>query len=310
MKLDRLVGMIMVLLNKERISAQALADMFEVSPRTIYRDIDTINMAGIPIHSVPGVGGGFEIMQEFKVNKHVFSNAELSAMLMGLSNLSSIIRGCESVSALAKIKTFIPADSAKDIESKAAQVCMDLNPWIVTGHVQQNLDTIKAALQDNRMLSFAYTAHRGIKTARTVEPYQLISKGGHWYLQGYCHMRNGFRLFRLSRMEALQMERETFTPRVCPKPILDFAEVLASMQREVKLRIHKSILDRVLNYCTSEQVSPDGDEHYIVMFPFIENDYYYDLLLGFGDRCECLEPLTVRWEMRRRIQRIAAIYDQ
>ena len=91
MKVDRLVSIIMILLDKERIGAQELADMFEVSPRTIYRDIDAINMAGIPVYSTPGVGGGFEIMQEYKIDKKVFSTSELSALLMGLSSLSGMI---------------------------------------------------------------------------------------------------------------------------------------------------------------------------------------------------------------------------
>jgi predicted DNA-binding transcriptional regulator YafY len=102
MKIDRLVSIIMILLEKERIGAQELADRFEVSPRTIYRDIDAINMAGIPVCSVPGVGGGFEIMREYKVDKKVFSAADLSAILMGLSSLSNMIRGDELVNALAK----------------------------------------------------------------------------------------------------------------------------------------------------------------------------------------------------------------
>ena len=118
MKIDRLVSIIMVLLDKERIGAQELADMFEVSPRTIYRDIDTINMAGIPIRSISGVGGGFEIMQKYKIDKNVFSTADLSAILMGLSSLSDMIRGNELINALAKVKSFIPADKANDIELK------------------------------------------------------------------------------------------------------------------------------------------------------------------------------------------------
>lgn len=310
MKIDRLVSIIMVLLDKERIGAQKLADMFEVSPRTIYRDIDTINMAGIPIRSTPGVGGGFEIMQKYKVDKNIFSAADLSAILMGLTNLSDVIRGDELVNALAKVKSFIPADKAKDIELKASQVCIDLSPWIGNRNTQQYLEIIKIALQKSNLLSFEYTAHHGTKTVRTVEPYQLVRKSGHWYVQGYCRLRNDFRLFRLSRISNLQMEQDTFTPRDYQRPILDAAEILETMQTEIKIRIHKSVMDRVLDYCTFEHFAPDGDEHYIVIFPFIENAYYYDILLGFGDRCECLEPLHIRSEMKRRIDNIAAIYDK
>ena len=309
MKIDRLVSIIMVLLDKKRIGAQELADMFEVSPRTIYRDIDAINMAGIPIRGASGVGGGFEIMQEYKIDKKVFSTADLSVLLMGLSSLSNMVRGDELVHALAKVKSFIPADRAKDIELKVNQINIDLSPWTVNRNIQPYLKIIKVALQESKLLSFEYVAHHGNKTARTAEPYQLVLKSSHWYLQGYCHKRKDFRLFRLSRMSNLQIQEETFTPRDYQKPQLDFADILETMQTKIKIRIHKSVMERVLDFCTYENFLPDGDAHYIVSFPFIENEYYYDILFSFGDKCECLEPLHVRAEMKRRIHDIAALYE-
>lgn len=310
MKVDRLVSIIMILLDKERIGSQELADMFEVSPRTIYRDIDTINMAGIPVRSTSGVGGGFEIMQKYKIDRKVFSSADLSAILMGLSSLSNMIRGDELVNALAKVKSFIPADKAKDITLKANQICIDLTSWMGNRNMQPYLEMIKTALQENNLLSFAYIDRYGNKTARTAEPYQLVLKSSHWYWQGYCHTRNDFRLFRLSRMSNLQMKEETFTPREYQKPQLDFTDILATMQTKIKIRIHKSVMERVLDYCAYEQFLPDGDEHFIVNFPFIENEYYYDILLSFGDKCECLEPLHIRAEMKRRIHDIATLYEK
>jgi predicted DNA-binding transcriptional regulator YafY len=309
MKVDRLVSIIMTLLDKKRMGAQELADMFEVSPRTIYRDIDAINLAGIPIRSISGVGGGFEIMPEYKIDKKVFSTADLSAILMGLSSLSNMVRGDELVNALAKVKSFIPAEKAKDIEIKTNQICIDLSSWIGNQNIQPYLEAIKAALQNCRLLSFEYIAHHGNKTVRTVEPYQLVLKSSHWYFYGYCYYRNDYRLFRLSRMSNLQIQQETFVPRNYQKPILDFEEILTAMQTEVKVRIHKSILDRVLEYCAYDHFTLDGDEHYLVNFPFVENEYYFDILLGFGDKCECIEPLYIREEMKRRICNIVAVYD-
>ena len=309
MKVDRLVSIIMILLDKERVGAQELADIFEVSPRTIYRDIDAINMAGIPVRGASGVGGGFEIMQNYKVDKKVFSTTDLSAILMGLSSLSNRMRGSELINALAKVKSFIPADQAKDIELKANQIYIDLSPWMGIINIQPYLEIIKTALQESKLVSFDYADRYGNKTARTAEPYQLVLKSSHWYLQGYCHKRNAFRLFRLSRISNLQMNEETFTPREYQKPQLDFADILASMQTKIKIRIHSSVMDRVLDYCTYEDLSPDGNEHYIVNFPFIENEYYYNVLLSFGDKCECLEPLHIRTEMKRRLYNIAAIYE-
>ena len=110
-------------------------------------------------------------------------------------------------------------------------------------------------------------------------------------------------------MSNLKIQEETFTPRDYQKPILDLEEFLETIQTNIKIRIHKSVMDRVLDFCDYEQFSPDGDEHYIVRFPFIENDYYYNILFSFGDKCECLEPLHIRAEMKRRIHDIASLYE-
>ena len=150
MKVDRLVSIIMILLYKKRIGARELADMFEVSPRTIYRDMETINMAGIPVFSTAGVGGGFEIMENYKIDNKVFSTSDLSAILMGLSSLSDMIRGDELLSALAKVRSFIPAERAKDIEVKANQIYIDLSPWMGNRNIQPYLEIIKTALRESR----------------------------------------------------------------------------------------------------------------------------------------------------------------
>lgn len=248
-------------------------------------------------------------MPNYKIDKKVFSSADLATILMGLSSLSNMIHGGELVNALAKVKSFIPADKAEEIELKANQICIDLSPWMGNENIQPYLEIIKTALQESKLLSFEYIAHHGNKTLRTVEPYQFVLKSSHWYLYGFCRKRNDFRMFRLSRVSNLQMLEETFTPREYQKPALDFAEILEPMQAKIKIRIHKSILDRVLDFCTYEHISPDCEEYYIVSFPFIENEYYYNILLSFGDKCECLEPLHIRTEMKRRIQKISALYE-
>lgn len=261
-----------------------------------------------PIRSTSGVGGGFEIMPNYKIERNVFSTADLSAILLGLSSLSDMIRGDELINALAKVKSFIPADRAKDIELRASQIRIDLSAWMGSRNIQLSLEIIKAALQESRLLSFEYVAHHGEKTTRIVEPYQLVMKNSHWYFQGYCYKRNDFRLFRLSRISDLQMEKETFIPRDFPKASLDFEEIFETMSIRIKLRIHKSVMDRVLDYCSYEHFLPVNDEYYIVDFPFIENDYNYDILLSFGSKCECLEPLHIRAEVKRKIHDLAAIY--
>ena len=92
------------------------------------------------------------------------------------------------------------------------------------------------------------------------------------------------------------------------KPIQDIEPLMETLQTDIKLRIHRSILDRVLEYCSDDRIAPDGEEYYLVDYPFIERDYYYDMILGFGDKCECLEPAHVREELKRQIERMASVY--
>lgn len=309
MKIDRLVSIIMLLLDKKRIAAQELADKFEVSLRTIYRDIDAICMAGIPIRATSGAGGGFEILSDYKVDKKVFSADELSSLLMGLTSLSGMVRGKEILHALAKVKSFVPAEQAKEIELKSNQICIDLTPWFGNGNVGHVLKIVKNALEESRLISFQYLDGHSIKSERIVEPYQLVLKGNHWYIWSFCRVKNDYRLFRLSRMIELEMGEENFIPRSYQKPILDFEGIAETLQENIKIRVHKSILDRVLEFCTFDCVKTDGEEHYLVDYPFIERDYYYDMLLSFGDKCECLEPFHVREELKRRIKNLARIYE-
>lgn len=309
MKIDRLVSMIMILLEKERMGAGELAEMFEVSKRTIYRDIESINMAGIPIRSIPGVNGGFEIMRQYKVDKKIFSTGELSAILMGLSNMTTVVRGGELVNALAKVKSFIPADQVEDIEMKTHQIHIDLSPWIGNRNIQRYLEIIKTALQENKVLLFEYMDRFGNITERKAEPYKLVLKNTHWYMYSYCCVRNDYRLFKLSRMSNLVALKEDFIPRQYRKLQLDFDDVLITMQTQIKLKIHRSIMDRVLDYCAFEHFTSYGNAHYIVDFPFIENEFYYNMLFSFGDKCECLEPYHVREEIKRRIQDLVELYN-
>ncbi|MDD5936764.1 MAG: YafY family protein [Clostridiales bacterium] len=309
MKVDRLVSIIMILLDKKRIGAKELADMFEVSPRTIYRDIDSINMAGIPIRATSGVGGGFEIMPQYKVDNKVFSTSDLSTILMGLSSLPNMVQGNELVNALAKVKSFIPSEQSKDIELKANQIYIDLTPWMDNRNIQPYLEMIKSAMQENKLISFQYADRHGDKTVRSVEPYQLVLKDNHWYIQGYCRIRKDFRLFKLGRMSSLHICEEGFQPREYDRPMLKYGDIQESMQIKVKIRIHKSIMERVLDYCPYEDLVADGEEHYVVSFPFVETDYYYNILLGLGEKCECLEPERVRSEVKRRIGEMWRMYE-
>lgn len=110
-------------------------------------------------------------------------------------------------------------------------------------------------------------------------------------------------------MSSLQPQEDMFIPRDYQNPQFDSDDLLAAMQTKIKIRIHRSVLDRVLDFCSYEDILPDGNAHYVAYFPFIENEYHYDMLLSFGSQCECLEPLHIRAEIRRKIHDMAALYE-
>ena len=119
MKIDRLIAIIMVLLEKDRISAAKLAEMFEVTPRTIYRDIDTLDLAGIPIVTYPGVNGGIGIMDNYKISKQFFTAGDITTLLSGLTNVSTTLSPEDMAGTMAKVKSLIPEGKREPIEIKA-----------------------------------------------------------------------------------------------------------------------------------------------------------------------------------------------
>lgn len=310
MKVDRLISIIMVLLERKKMSAKSLAEMFEVSLRTIYRDIETINIAGIPIASSPGVGGGFHIMENYKVDKKVFTTSDITALLMGLGSISPMLSNKEMVNTLAKVRSLIPTEQANEIELKSNQIMIDLKPWMGNKNLQPFLDMIKTALQKQAVLSFHYSDRKGQMSVRKIEPYKLALKENHWYIQGFCLNKQDFRLFKLSRISNLEMLDATFVRRELPAAISEFTNIMSKKQSVIKLLIHESIKDRLLDYCSSEHIIAYEDNQFIVHFPFIADDFGYNLLFSFGDKCECLEPPEVRAEMIRRIRNMSKLYEQ
>lgn len=309
MKVSRLVSIIFILMDKKRIRAQELANMFEVSVRTIYRDIEAINLAGIPVHSITGVGGGFEIMENYKIDKRAFSEEDLTTLLMGISSIPTVMKSNSFIHTYGKINSLIPEERKEAAHFHAEQMQIDFSHWMGNRDLEDYIETIKTALLKSRILSFEYINHSGEETKRQVEPYQLILKGSQWYFQGYCYKRENFRLFKLTRMTNLKIENFEFIQKKYPKPLLDTVGILDKLQISIKLRIHESIRERLLDYCDYDNFLKDGKNHYIVTFPFIENNYYYGILLSFGEHCECIEPLHIRTELKRKIADLSKIYE-
>lgn len=309
MKIDRLISIIMVLLERKKISAPKLAEMFEVTTRTIYRDIETLNLAGIPIVAYPGVNGGIGITEEYKIDKKLFTTSDITTLLMGLGSISTSLSNEEIVNTLAKVKGLIPAEQIRDIELKSSQINIDLIPWIGNKSLQPNLEEIKKSLNENRLLCFKYSDRVGKKSDRRVEPYQLVLKESHWYLQAYDTFKCDYRIFKLLRMSQVEILDETFAPREFEAKPLRRPDWVEKELIIIKLLVDESLNERMIELCGEENIEPYEDNRLIVNFPFMEGDLGYNLLLGFGDKCECLEPQSVRNEMIRRIKNLSEIYN-
>ncbi len=309
MKTDRLISIIMVLLERKRISATRLAEMFEVSVRTIFRDIDAINMAGIPIVTYPGVNGGVSIMEGYKMEKKLFTTSDFISILMGLGSIRTTLSNKEIAATLEKFKSLLPSDQLRIIESKSNQIAIDLRAWAGNRNTPTYLETVRRALQEDRHLSFRYSDGSGKISRRKVEPYQLVLKEKSWYLQAYCLLRKDFRVFKLSRMHMLRIPGSSFVPReFTPRP-LDGSDWIGRRIITIRLLIDASLREKVADRCGEEYIRPYGENKLLVRLPFAEDDLGYNLLLGYGDKCECLGPERVRREMVRRIKKLLSVYD-
>ncbi|UQZ90403.1 YafY family transcriptional regulator [Deltaproteobacteria bacterium Smac51] len=304
MKLARIVSIIMLLLQHKKITASRLAEMFEVSIRTIYRDVEAINMAGIPITTTQGVNGGIGIMEEYKVEKGLFTTADITSLLIALG--SSPLTSEEVSTTIAKIKGLAPEGLMREIERKARRIVVDHTPWYTRRPLQEIFARIKTSLDQSRLVAFRYYDGSGRESYRTTEPYQLMLKDSNWYLIAYCTLRQDFRFFRLSRMSDVQVLDETFIPR----EFIDEPDSPPETPAEipVKLIIDESLRGLMADFCGLENLKPCGDDRIMVTFPFMESDFGYGMLMGFGDKCVCLEPEAIRLEIKRRTEALSKLY--
>ncbi|MGN1025660.1 MAG: helix-turn-helix transcriptional regulator [Faecousia sp.] len=303
MRLARLVAIVMLLLQHDKMSAAKLAERFEVTPRTIFRDIEAINLAGIPIVAYPGVNGGVSIMKQYKIEKGLFTTEDIILLLSGLTNMP--ISDHEMLNAVAKIKSLIPPELETDIESRAGQISIDYCTWQGADPASSIIRGIKAAMDKKQVIFFEYYNRNGEETRREAEPYQLFLKEGNWYLTAYCLLRKEFRTFRLSRMSCVTISEKTFVPREykhqkTPSPPFETFRI--------KLKADRSLKRWFADFAGKERITDCGEDKIIIDFPFMESDYGYGLILQFGDKCECLEPQFVRDELERRANAICRLY--
>ncbi|MGN0943453.1 helix-turn-helix transcriptional regulator [Fusobacterium varium] len=308
MKIDRLLSIIMVLIEQNKISASKLAEMFEVTPRTIYRDIETIQAAGVPIVTYTGTNGGIGILENYKIDKKFFTKEDMITIMTGLGSISSSVTNSGLNKVLTKLQSLIPEDHTQEIKLKSGQVVIDLTTWSGNKKLQANLIKIKEALNQRRYLIFKYLDGNGKSTERKVEPYQLLWKEEKWYINSYCTMRNDFRLFKLSRISYLKVLDETFSLRE-----FDMEELRMNWSEKrilnIKLLADVSLKEKILERCEEENITYCGKNKMIVEFPFVDDDFGYELLLSFGNKCECLEPVEIREKLIEKIRNMLHIYN-
>jgi len=307
MKIDRIISIILTLLQEDRVSSKKLAETYEVSQRTIFRDLETINAAGVPIVSFTGINGGAEILKEFKIEKGFFNEKDLTHILLGLSSISTITDK-ELVHTISKIKSFIPKEKTKEVERKSSQISLDLKSWHGNKILYQNLDLIKEAFNKYRLVSFRYVDKEGKLSDRTVEPYQLILKDGIWYLKGFCLEKYDFRTFKILRIKSLVIKEETFKPRDFIMEELSGENWIEKHIFPIKIEIDETILDRILERCDEEAIEKLDKGKYLVDFPFVDDDYAFEVLLSYGNKCKCLEPQWVKDKYLKKLREILEKY--
>ncbi len=299
MKLNRLIGIISILLQKDKTTISELAEKFEVSYRTVIRDIEAINMAGIPIASERGKGGGVYIMSSYKIDRTVLSSEEMRFILTGLQSLDSV----SGTNRYKQLMDKLSADSVSIIKSDDT-VIIDLAGWDKTG-LSKKIEMIKAAMENNETISFRYCAPNG-STEREIEPYHLIFQWSGWYVWGYCLLREDYRMFRLSRLNDLKNTNRKREKRQVPEYVSDkFYHSPDEIKATVKF--HNSVKWRLAD--DYENIDMNINEHgdITLNLTWSDTESFYRYIASFEDKAEIIAPEEYRKEFKSIIKKM---YDK
>ena len=227
MKINRLLEITLLLLNKGTVTARELAERFEVSPRTIYRDIDILSSAGVPVYTNKGRGGGISLLENYTFSKTLVNERERDGLLLALKTLQAT-RYPDIEGIINKIGALFKDAAVRD------WVHVDLSPWGSSPNENNKFVNARKAILESKVISFDYISAEGVKSNRSVEPMQLVFKGQAWYLWGYCRKRRDFRTFRISRIRNLLITGEKYHRREIQASHRDDS---AAQQRWVTLKL-------------------------------------------------------------------------
>lgn len=281
-KIERLISIVMILLQKEVVSASEFSRLFRVTKRTIQRDMETLSYANIPIYAEYGSEGGYALMEEYKFDKRLLNHKDIENILVALGGFESLIINQEIQATIQKIKGMTSSDISP---------ILDLNfyNWQGRSQINEEIIFIRQAIENNWLLKFEYVDQIGNKTDRVVEPYKLHFREMHWYLFGYSLERQAYRTFKLTRIVNIQKDG-SFVPRTDP-------ELKQVKQRDeqknlvnVQLSIDVSIRDQFIERYGRNAVIKETARRYLATIELPENQYAFQFLAGFGNKVKILEP--------------------
>ena len=291
MEQSRLFKIVYHLLEKGKSTAPELAKKFEVSIRTIYRDLDTISAAGVPIYATQGRGGGIFIMSDFVLNKSLLSEQEKEQILMALQGISATEHN-QTDELLIKLGGLFQSKVTNWIE-------VDFSEWYKNTPNYNVFNLIKNAIFNQNMITFSYFAQEGNYSNRTVEPIKLIFKNKDWYLYGFCLLRNDFRFFKLTRIKDLEISSDTFRRAVENIPKVETV-IKNKNFIHAKLKFSPKVAFRVYDEFTDD-VSKDNQGNLYVNIDLPDNETLFSYILSFGDNIEILEPDYLRHSMKEKV---------
>lgn len=302
MKIDRLIGIITILLQKERTTISYLAERFEVSYRTIQRDIDDIGKAGIPIVSMQGYGGGLSIADGYKIDKTILTKEELQAILAGIKSI-------DSVSKIVHGQTFIEkfANGKDTVLTEHDVVLIDLASWYQDS-LSDKIEQIKQAIFNREKLVFAYYSGKG-ESERMIEPYLIIFKWAAWYVYGYCLTKNEYRLFKLNRLWNLKNTRASYVPRNIPDGKLDFEGYFQTEKIKLTALFDASAKHRLIEEYGPKCFTVSEAGKLLFQRSFSDSEYLLQWVLSFGDRIRIIGPPELRAKIRKHAKNILKQYE-
>ena len=265
------------------MTAKALATHFEVSVRTILRDIDTLAMAGIPIYTTQGKGGGVRLMDGFVLSRSVLTDQEQSNILSALQSLHVVsVPDVEPV--LTKLAALFNKNATNWID-------IDFSPWDSSEAEREKFTLLKEAILSQKVVTFDYFSFWGEKSQRTAEPLQIVFKEKAWYLSAFCLNKEDYRTFKLTRIKSLVLTQQQFAPR----PLRKIAESFTTDNMvTVTLKVDESLAPRVWEEHHPKQVAQNEDGSLTVKATIPDSVWGYGYLMSYGGDAEVLEPSYIR----------------